>query len=110
MTEEYWKRWKKQHDAEPMNVNEFWQDVQKDMKRKHGNGEKHYLELYNICKSMNPYIRQIKSSPNLSIDNVAELICRETGCDLQFCMSLQKQAGLNSRKPIEYYNKSKGLQ
>ncbi len=101
MTEDYWRKWKQQNDAEPLNVNEFWRDVQADMKRKSTSKGKHYLELYNMCKSQNPYIRQIKNSPNITVDSVAELICRDVGCELELCMSLQKQANLNSRKPIE---------
>lgn len=49
---------------------------------------KHPLELYNICKSDNPYIRQVKASPNITLDMVAEYICRDSICDMQYCASL----------------------
>ena len=108
MTEDYWKKYKQSYDNEIFQKNEFWQDVQADMKRKHPS-KKHYLELYNICKSDNPYIRQIKHSPNITSDTVAEIICRDVGCELQLCMSLQAEALKNSRKPIELFKKFKKL-
>ena len=101
MTEEYWKKYKETYDNEIFQKNGFWRDVQADLKRKHPNS-KHYLELYNICKSENPYIRQIKHSPNISMDTVSELICRDVGCELQLCMSLQSEIAKNSRKQIEF--------
>jgi hypothetical protein len=45
-----------------------------------------------MCKSDNPYIRQIKASPNIMPATVAELICRDKACELQYCLSLQKVA------------------
>lgn len=87
MTEDYWQRYKKQYDQHPFQKNELWKGVINDIKA--DSKGKHHLELYNICKSDNPYIKQVKNSPNISVDTVAELICRGIGCDLQSCMLRQ---------------------
>ena len=92
MTEEYWRRWKAENDREVLQVNEFWRKVQADVQAHHPGG-KHYLELDAICRADNPFIRQLKHSPNISPDTVAELICRGIGCDLQFCMMLKNEGG-----------------
>ena len=54
MTEEYWKRYKEKHDQHIFNKNELWKGVLNDIKK--DSKGKHQLELYNICKSENPYI------------------------------------------------------
>ena len=36
--------------------------------------------------------RQVRSSPNITNDTVAELICRDKACELQYCLSLMKTA------------------
>merc|ERR1712194_521080 len=64
-------------------------------------GRKHPLELYSMCKSDNPYIRQIKSSPNITLDMVAELICRDVACDLQYCLSLHEKEQSNRRSKLK---------
>jgi hypothetical protein len=66
-----------------MNSNELWRRVKIDMDRR--KQPKHHLELYSICRSDNPFIRQIKASPNITIDTVAELICRDKGCEMMYC-------------------------
>jgi hypothetical protein len=100
MTEQYWQRYKQQVSADPMySDDEFWRNVRSDIQKM--NQPKHHLELYSMCKSDNPYIRQIKSSPNITIDTVAELICRDKACELQYCMSLQKISAENRRNLIE---------
>lgn len=55
MTEKYWVKFKKQWEADPMNSNELWVRVKKDMKRREK--PKHHLELYSYCRSDNPFIR-----------------------------------------------------
>lgn len=89
--------------------NKFWQNVKKDLARLQE--PKHHLELYSMCKSENPYIkyflsnsRQIKNSPNITTETVAELICRDKACELQYCLSLMKIATENRRRIIEYYS------
>ena len=80
MTEEYWKRYKEEWLKDPLNSDQFWKNVKSDLKRKEK--PKHHLELYSFCKSENPYIRQIRNSPNITTDTVAELICRDQACEL----------------------------
>lgn len=99
MTEHYWKRYKEQWMADPLNTDRLWVEVKKDMKAREK--PKHHLELYTFCKSENPYIRQIKNSPNITTDTVAEMICRDQACELQYCLSLHKLAASNRRSKME---------
>ena len=103
MTEHYWQRYKQQLSADPFysDTNELWKRTRDDLKRREK--PKHHLELYSYCKTENPFIRQIKNSPNITIDSVAELICREKACELQYCMSLQRVAAANWRSGIKYF-------
>ena len=99
MTEAYWQKYKEQMMADPMNTNQLWTHVQADLKRKEK--PKHHLELYSFCRTDNPYIRQIKHSPNITTNTAAELICRDQACELQYCLSLQKVSAENRRKKLE---------
>lgn len=103
MTEKYWQRYKQQLSADPFHseTNEIWKRTRADMKRRER--PKHHLELYSFCKTENPFIRQIKNSPNITIDSVAELICREKACELQYCLSLQRVAASNWRSGIKFF-------
>ena len=74
MTEKYWVKYMDEYNRDPMNTNELWVHVKKDLSRR--NAPKHHLELYSYCRTDNPYIKQIRNSPNITIDTVAELICR----------------------------------
>ena len=99
MTEQYWKRYREKMLADPMNTDELWINIKKDLKDRER--PKHHLELYSMCKTDNPYIRQIKASPNITVDAVSELICRDQACELQYCLSLQKIAATNRRSGLE---------
>ena len=46
-------------------------------------------------------IRQVKNSPNITTDTVAELICRDKACELQYCLSIMQLANENRRRLIE---------
>ena len=66
MTEEYWQRYKREvHDKDVWVSNQIFRDTKASLDRK--KKKKHPLELYNICKSDNAYIRQIKNSPNITL-------------------------------------------
>lgn len=80
MTEKYWQQYKEEYNRDPLNTNELWVRVKKDMSRREK--PKHHLELYSYCRTENPYIKQIKNSPNITLDTVAELICRQQACEL----------------------------
>jgi hypothetical protein len=99
MTEEYWLDYFEKQKHDPNRKNVVGQTVYEIFET---NKEKiHHLQHYSMCKTENPYIRQIKSSPNITLDTVAELICRPTACDLQYCLSLQKIALENPRRNME---------
>ncbi len=99
MTEDYWQKYREKMMADPLNTNKFWQEVKKDIKAREK--PKHHLELYSYCKTDNPFIRQIKNSPNITTETVAELICRDQACELQYCLSLHKVAAENRRRKLE---------
>lgn len=99
MTEEYWLDYFEKQKHDPMKKNVVGitvLELQEEAK-----GRIHHLEHYSMCKSDNPYIRQIRRSPNITVGTVAELICRGVACDLQYCMSLQKIAMENPKRNIE---------
>ena len=99
MTEEYWLDYfEKQKIDSPMNnvVSMTVHQMHEENKKKI-----HHLQHYSMCKTDNPFIRQIRSSPNITVGTVAELICRSVACDLQYCMSMQKIALDNPRRNME---------
>ena len=55
MTEDYWRKYKKEFDNSTFQRNKLWKNVIDDLKA--SSPGKHYLELHNICLSENPYIR-----------------------------------------------------
>lgn len=99
MTEDYWQKYRAKMLEDPMNTNRLWVEVKKDLKARER--PKHHLELYSYCKNENPYIKQIKNSPNITTDTVAELICRDQACELQYCLTLHKVAAENRRRKLE---------
>ncbi len=78
---------------------EFWKRVHSDIKGREK--PKHHLELYSYCRSDNPFIRQIKNSPNITTNTVAEVICRDKSCELMYCMMLQQKQAENRRSKID---------
>ena len=79
MTEPYWQRYLQEVSSDLEHTQDrFWKKVREDLNRKRE--PKHYLELYSMCKTDNPYIRQIKSSPNITSSTVAEMVCRDKAC------------------------------
>ena len=85
MTEEWWANWKTQRDrAQP---NQIWKGLEK-VKREEAIKDKHPDELFAICRTDNNYWRHYRASPKLTIDELSMMICREVGCDLQYCQHL----------------------
>ncbi len=70
MTERYWQRYRQQVSTDPMHFDDqFWKNVRTDIQKM--NQPKHHLELYWMCKSDNPSIRQVRNSPNIILDTLA---------------------------------------
>ena len=55
MTEKYWVKYMDEYNRDPMNTNQLWVHVKKDLSRRHT--PKHHLELYSYCRTDNPYIK-----------------------------------------------------
>jgi hypothetical protein len=99
MTEEYWLDYFEKQKDDPMKKNVVGitiLEMQEEAKSRI-----HHLEHYSMCKSENPFIRQMRRSPNITIGTVAELICRTVACDLQLCMSMMKVAAHNPRRNLQ---------
>jgi len=85
MTEEYWAKWKTTRDQR--HPNQLWAGISKAM-REEAIKDKHPDELFAICRTDNNYWRHYRASPKLTIDELAMMICRDVGCDLQYCQQL----------------------
>ena len=85
MTEEYWQKWKTTRDARHPNL--IWKTMETKM-RVDAITNQHPDNLYALCRTDNNYWRHYRASPKLGIDELAMMICREVGCDLQYCQTL----------------------
>jgi hypothetical protein len=66
MTEQYWQRYKREvHDKDAWVANQILRDTKETLQKKER--DKDPLALYNICKSENVYIRQVRASPNITL-------------------------------------------
>ena len=85
MTEEYWAEKKKKDDLANQNI--LWQTMD-NMERVSKVRNMHPDKMYAICRTDNPEMRFYRASPKLGIDELAMMICRDVGCDLQYCQML----------------------
>ena len=85
MTEEYWQQWKKKRDMTHSNM--IWRNLE-DTIRVEQIRDQHPDKLYAICRTDNNYWRHYRASKKLGIDELSMMICREVGCDLQYCQHL----------------------
>eukprot|EP00357_Protocruzia_adherens_P029211 CAMPEP_0115045886 /NCGR_PEP_ID=MMETSP0216-20121206/48437_1 /TAXON_ID=223996 /ORGANISM="Protocruzia adherens, Strain Boccale" /LENGTH=176 /DNA_ID=CAMNT_0002428895 /DNA_START=11 /DNA_END=541 /DNA_ORIENTATION=- len=91
-TEKFWQKYKREvEDQKLENTSSFWAQMKKDMDRIYGEkNQKYPQELYGICKADNNYWRHIRAQPDVDDDSLAVLLCKDTACDLQYCMSMQE--------------------
>ncbi|CAI2381544.1 unnamed protein product [Moneuplotes crassus] len=82
MTEEYWRSYMKKKEITDKNI--FVTGV-RDVLRQEAIKNKHPDELHGICKTDNNYWRHYRASTKLTIDELAMMICKDTGCDLAYC-------------------------
>jgi hypothetical protein len=82
-TEEYWQKQKKIEESNKQNINPILAQTYEDMKELIlPKGAKYqYIE----CLKGALYLRQWAMSDSLNIDDMSMLICRDTGCELQYC-------------------------
>lgn len=84
MTEEYWRRERENIKKNADNVNPILQQTFEDHKNPN---PKNFRELYTNCLKGALYLNQYAQSENISIDDMAMLICRDKGCELQYCQA-----------------------
>lgn len=88
MTEEFWQEEKKKQDQNVFNTNKIWKTTIEDMKSIAS--DKHPKALYAECLKQSAYWHHYSASPKLSIDDLAMIICRDLGCEINYCLLLKK--------------------
>ena len=85
MTEEYWANWKTKKDAAHPNI--LWKTIE-NQRRVEMIRDQHPDALYATCRTDNNYWRHYRASQKLGIDELSMMICKDVGCDLQYCQHL----------------------
>jgi hypothetical protein len=82
-TEDYWQQQKKINEMNIKNTNPLLKQTYEDMKELiPAKGAKYqYVE----CLKGALYFRQWAQSADLTLDDMGTLICRDMGCELQYC-------------------------
>jgi hypothetical protein len=95
MTENYWAQEKERIKKNKDNINPVLQQTFEDKKIL---DPKNFRVLYTNCLQGSLHLNQYARSENITIDDMAMLICRDKGCELQYC-----QASLHDpyEKPFE---------
>ncbi len=85
MTEKFW-----QQEKERLRLNKLHPDIQQTYNDLGGKVlNKDFRELYFNCQQADMNLKAFEKEDEISVEDMAMLICRDAGCDLQFC-----QAGL----------------
>eukprot|EP00347_Sterkiella_histriomuscorum_P006526 403352429 len=98
MTEEFWQSQKKKHESNPVNVNPLLVQTEKDAKSIAS--DKHPKALYAECLKQSTYWTHYAASPKLSIDDMAMMLCRDIGCEVNYCGLVKKS------QPMEWEGSS----
>ena len=85
MTEKYWQQEKIKNNINKNNVHPIIQQTYKDKKALEPN--KNFRELYYKCLQGALFLKQWGQSDNLTINDMGMLICRDIGCELQYCQA-----------------------
>jgi len=85
MTENFWQQEKERIRKNKDNVNPLIQQTYDDKKALVPN--KNFRELYYNCMQGSSNIKAWEQSENMSIDDMGMLICRDVGCELQYCQA-----------------------
>lgn len=85
MTENYWQQEKKRIEMNKGNIHPVLQQTYDDKRALVPN--KNFRELYYNCLQGALYLNQYAQSENISLDDMGMLICRDVGCELQYCQA-----------------------
>jgi hypothetical protein len=96
-TEEYWQQYKKNLESNKKSINPVIQQTYDDMKELIP--ARNAKALYVDCLQGALYLRQFALSDSLSLDDMSMLICRDVGCELEYC-----QASMSDQYERPYEN------
>ena len=100
MTEEYWQDHMKKENA---NRNLILNNVQKDMQRRTMHGSKgklgHPKALYIECLKNNAYWMHYSASSKLDSKDVAMMVCKDIGCEINYCSQIKLSSLESEREP-----------
>lgn len=85
MTEKFWQQHKKANEKNKNNVNPIIDQTYTDKRNLVPN--KNFRELYYNCLQGALYLKQFAQSEEISFDDMGMLICRDAGCELQYCQT-----------------------
>lgn len=88
MTEEFWQEEKKKVAGNPFNENLIWKTTMKDVKD-HAS-DKHPKALYAECLKNTQFWHHYAASPKISVDDLAMMVCRDLGCEINYCSLIKK--------------------
>ena len=86
--EEYWMQEKKRRENNPFESNKLFKQTFEDMKSIQS--DKHPKELYTEWLTNNPYWRQVSASSSLTVSDLAMIICKNIGWDLNYWGLIKK--------------------
>ncbi|CAI2365336.1 unnamed protein product [Moneuplotes crassus] len=84
----FWKQEQRRREDNPYVSNKLWKQTWEDMNSI--KSDKHPKELYTECISNNAYWRFYTSGNNLTVDDLAMALCKNQGCDLNYCGLIKK--------------------
>ena len=84
-TEGYWQRQKQINEMNKSNIHPVIDQTMKD--KKELVSRKHAKEYFVECLKGALFIRQYALSDDLTVHDASMLICRDMGCELQYCQS-----------------------
>ena len=88
MTEDFWQQEKKKQDGNAFNSNLIWKTTMKDVKDLAS--DKHPKALYAECLKNTSFWHHYAASPKVSIDDMAMMVCRDLGCEINYCGLIKK--------------------
>jgi hypothetical protein len=88
MTEKFWEEEKKKTDANTYLSNKLWKQTWEDMRSI--KSDTHPKALYIECLKNSTYLHHYAASDKLSIDDLAMLVCKDLGCEINYCSLIKK--------------------
>lgn len=85
MNQKYWKTKTQEIKKNKNNINPIIEQTYEDKKNHLPN--KNFQENYSDCTKGSLYLNQYAKNDQISIDEMAMLICREKACELNYCQS-----------------------